>query len=762
MDNWQTPALSEYEHIGVSTALARVLLPPAVRRSLSAQGVTHLLIVPTHWLALTPFSTLVLDTDGDGDQLTFKECRFLLRDYSISFIQSLGVLNALRRRRRERNEDGACQLLAFGDPVHYDSDPRANKVPADYRSDITAGEEIAEAVRLNVLRSFHIISGEHGEEVWSRLTETAPEVLSVARTFKDHVTFEEPLAELPPCTTEAVVCLGHAANRDLALSQAVGRFSNILFSVHGHADLANPWLSFLMLTDRRASPGSRQPTPLTMSDVFDMTLNADTVVLAACETALGRVRPGEGVVGFPLAFLFAGARTVLLTQWQIPSAYQVGPGAKEVYPSSTIVTGFYHNWLHEGMSFAEALRQAQILLYNEHDDFKDPFFWGAWQLYGEWLSQSEFNARAFPSDLRAETRYADVLQEQGSLSVMNDDFAGGLQAFAQATEILEGILSRDHQSLGMIRSWAAVLARVTWLTAGHSSDGSMVESLALFERLARTDTRQLLDQRRLGGLWFLVGASSYWNGELEVARLFCSAAFSYLDLVDRAFPNMPEVLLDWLAVVGRLQAICFEQQDGEKGRRFVALWSEIARKTNASLVSAGIKPDSVDEVLSRLDDLVRQTEASKAVIITTQLEVLDRLSATAKNKFLVREYAFLCQLEAATQELNAGNAALKRALDSLQKLYDEDKSDLLSASALMHCLFQAGLRDIQTGHYLRAMNCYLRMKMISVDVKSHGMQLDPGTEKMVDALILRVPRARRCVCALALMITAGQAGRKRI
>jgi len=762
MDNWQMSALSEYEHISVSMVLARVLLPPTVRRSLSAQSITHLLIVPTHWLALTPFSTLVLYTYSDGDQPTFNECRFLLQDYSISFIQSLGVLNAIRQRKRERNEDGACQLLAFGDPIHYDSDPRATEGTAEYRCNITASREPGEAVRLSMLRSLHIISAEPSEEVWPRLEETAPEVLAIARTFKDHVTFEEPLAELPHCTTEAVVCLGHAANRDLALSQALGRFSNILFSVHGHADLVNPWLSFLMLTDRRASPGSRQPAPLTMSDVFDMTLNADTVVLAACETALGRVRPGEGVVGFPLAFLFAGAKSVLLTQWQIPSAYEVSPGAKEAYPSTTIVTNFYHNWRREGMSFAEALREAQLLLYNEHNTFKDPFFWGAWQLYGEWLPQSKLSARTFPGDLQAEARYSDTLQEQGSLSVMKNDFAGGLQSFATALEIREGVLSRHPQALWMVRPWAAMSARVTWLTAGRGPDGSMVEDLALLERLARTEPRQLLDQRRLGCLWFLVGASSYWNGELEAARLFCSAAFSYLDLVDQAFPNVLEVLLEWLAVVERMQVICFEQQEGENGRRFVALWSEIARKTNASLVSAGIKPDGVDEVLSRLDDLIKQTEPNKAVIITTQREALDQLSAVAKDKILVREYAFLCQLEAAAQESKAGNVALKRALDTLQKLYEEDTSDLLSASALMHCLFQAGLRDIRTGHYLRAMNCWLRMKMISVDVKSHGMQLDPGTEKMVDALMFQVPRARRFVCALALMITFGQAGRKRI
>ena len=105
---------------------------------------------------------------------------------------------------------------------------------------------------------------------------------------------------------------------------------------------------------------------------------------------------------------------------------------------------------------------------------------------------------------------------------------------------------------------------------------------------------------------------------------------------------------------------------------------------------------------------------------------------------------------------------MKRALDTLQKLYEEDAGDLLNASVLMHCLFQTGLRDIRTGHYLRAVNCWLRMQMISVDGKSQGMQLDPNTEKMVDALMLQVPPARRLVCGVALMITGGRAGRKRI
>jgi CHAT domain-containing protein len=170
----------------------------------------------------------------------------------------------------------------------------------------------------------------------------------------------------------------------MAKSELTGRCRHLLFSVHGHSDTANPWLSSLMLTDLAAQPGQRQPAPLMMADVFGMRLSAETVVLAACETAMGRSRSGEGVVGFQLAFLFAGAPTVVLTQWQIPSAVQLVRGGPFAYPTTTVLTAFYGGIREGTVSRAEALRQGQLQLLHEKGRLADPFFWGAWQLFGQW------------------------------------------------------------------------------------------------------------------------------------------------------------------------------------------------------------------------------------------------------------------------------------------------------------------------------------------------------------------------------------------
>jgi CHAT domain-containing protein len=216
-----------------------------------------------------------------------------------------------------------------------------------------------------------------------RLEETRQEAMTVAKGFGQPQVYEGPLSELPDGSGGSAVCVGYAANRPLAKSEGVGRCRHLLFSVHGQSDMSNPWLSSLMLTDLAAQPGRRQPAPLTMADVFGMKLSAQTVVLAACETAMGRIRSGEGVVGFQLAFLFAGAPTVVLTQWQIPSKVPMGPG-KWAYPTTTVLTEFYRAMRERSVSRAEALRQGQLKVLHEQGALADPYFWGAWQLFGEW------------------------------------------------------------------------------------------------------------------------------------------------------------------------------------------------------------------------------------------------------------------------------------------------------------------------------------------------------------------------------------------
>ena len=388
MDNWRNRALSEGEHVAVSHALGKILLPGDLRKTLADENIKHLVIVPSRVLAFISFSGLVVaPRRGDVVPKTLQDSQFLVEDYSLSYVQSLSLLNVIRKRVAERTHSEAVvqELVAFADPIYDNSDPRsAGSQPKVQLAQAEVQLAGVDAVVRGLVRNVGIAPDAGTELRWDRLPETRLEAETAAKSFGDYKVYENLLLRLPEDSSTSAICIGYAANRPLALSEEVGRYRHLLFGVHGYTDTSNPWLSCLMLTDLAALPGQRQPAPLTMADVFSLRLNADAVVLAACQTALGRMRAGEGVVGFALAFGFAGADTVILTQWEVPSKVKSEDGQPMAYPTRDVVVGFYQNWREDGHSRARALRQAQLKVMRRGGRFADPFYWGAWQLFGEW------------------------------------------------------------------------------------------------------------------------------------------------------------------------------------------------------------------------------------------------------------------------------------------------------------------------------------------------------------------------------------------
>ena len=106
-----------------------------------------------------------------------------------------------------------------------------------------------------------------------------------------------------------------------------------------------------------------------MSDMFNTTLNADTVVLAACETALGSLDYSEGIYGLVRALRTAGARNVLVTLWPLNDG-----------EARDFMVKFYKTWLSQTRSDpAKALRDTQ-LSYLKGDKLDDPRLWAPYIL----------------------------------------------------------------------------------------------------------------------------------------------------------------------------------------------------------------------------------------------------------------------------------------------------------------------------------------------------------------------------------------------
>jgi CHAT domain/PDZ domain len=146
----------------------------------------------------------------------------------------------------------------------------------------------------------------------------------------------------------------------------LGRFAVIHLATHGRMDDAVPMNSRLLLsqdrlTDPSAVPSLDQPVydgALTAGEVMSTwKLNAELVVLSACQSGLGRSGGGEGFVGFAQAFFLAGARSLMLGLWEVDDR-----------ATSLLMTRFYRNWLGrrpglvQPLSKAEALREAKAWL----------------------------------------------------------------------------------------------------------------------------------------------------------------------------------------------------------------------------------------------------------------------------------------------------------------------------------------------------------------------------------------------------------------
>lgn len=168
-----------------------------------------------------------------------------------------------------------------------------------------------------------------------------------------------------------IIATGHQASRAKVLSQDLTPYRYLHFATHGEIDPQYPALSALVLSqlDRNGAP---QNGFLRLHDIYRLRLNADLVVLSACETALGREIRGEGLVGLTQAFMYAGAQSLIVSLWQVPDQ-----------ATSKLMTQFYRLVLIDGLQPAQALSIAQLSIASQ-GRWRSPQVWAAFTLLGEW------------------------------------------------------------------------------------------------------------------------------------------------------------------------------------------------------------------------------------------------------------------------------------------------------------------------------------------------------------------------------------------
>jgi CHAT domain-containing protein len=148
---------------------------------------------------------------------------------------------------------------------------------------------------------------------------------------------------------------------ETALRKMGPQFREIHFAMHGKFDSVNAMSSGLYMARDAENDGV-----LSVGELYDLQLNVDLVVLSACETALGDASKGDDVVGLNRGFLFAGARSIVSSLWEVDDN-----------ATRDLMVAFYKQRGKHGK--AGGLRQAQLATLAK---YPHPYYWAAFQMSG--------------------------------------------------------------------------------------------------------------------------------------------------------------------------------------------------------------------------------------------------------------------------------------------------------------------------------------------------------------------------------------------
>jgi tetratricopeptide (TPR) repeat protein/CHAT domain-containing protein len=332
------------EQVAVLTD-ANVLALPARMRVLGAEGYAALLapladrlrgkdlvIVPGGALCLLPFELLV----EDG--------HYLVERHRIRYAPSLTALHLVRRWNQARTRPER-PLWALADPVYGKGDERLRG-----SGDLAPASQDAVAEYLSRVSRGHPLASQS----YPRLRHSGQEVQAIRA-----------ILGAPDDAVRTGLQASEAAVKAASEGGTLAQARYVHFATHGilGLDVGRQPSLVLSLVGNEGEDGFLQ-----LDEVLQLQLNADLVVLSACQSGRGRLYNGEGVRGLSRAFLYAGSRAVLCSLWSVDDA-----------ATADLMADVYRQ-LKAGQPAPEALRGAQLAMIRAG---KAPLYWAPFILIGE-------------------------------------------------------------------------------------------------------------------------------------------------------------------------------------------------------------------------------------------------------------------------------------------------------------------------------------------------------------------------------------------
>jgi CHAT domain-containing protein len=333
------------------------------------------MIVPSGPLTQLPFQVLVTEPPKPAipnNVAGYRDAAWLARKHAITVLPAVSSLKALRELAKESH--AGEPYIGFGDPL-LDGEPE--KYPGDTERAKLAREKRCEPTRQPgaSLLSLHggsraMTRGGGIADVadlrrWEPLPETADELCDVARDLDVDVTTH---VYLGAAATETEV-------NQLSEDGSLAKYKIVHFATHGAVagEVSRASEPGLLLTPPEQTSNTDDGY-LSASEIASLKFDADWVILSACNTAAGAAQGAEALSGLARAFFYAGARSLLVSHWEVNSDSTVKLITKAVVALKS----------DPKIGRAEALRRSMLSMIDIGKEYEaHPAFWAPFVLVGE-------------------------------------------------------------------------------------------------------------------------------------------------------------------------------------------------------------------------------------------------------------------------------------------------------------------------------------------------------------------------------------------
>jgi len=320
----------------INALLVEYFIEPIINH---IKGFKNIIIIPDASLSFIPFETIKMPNN-----------RMLIDDYNISYMPSLNLINIIKN-----NQKATKNLLAFGGAVYTNENEDIIKDTRKINgTEINLNDKIQDQYRY-----------------FSNLPESLREVIEIGKIFYQN----------DESKINKYIITGQDVNKTnikrMNAEKYLNDFSIIHFATHGIFDIENPDLSSIFLSNPNLiDVDSDDDGSLTLMDIMSLDLSSEIVILSACETALGKIVHGEGVIGLINSFFTAGSKNVIASLWQVNDE------------STRIFMTELYKLVIKGIDINEAIatvkRNFISGMYSE--EYKKQFYWAPFVLYGIFLN----------------------------------------------------------------------------------------------------------------------------------------------------------------------------------------------------------------------------------------------------------------------------------------------------------------------------------------------------------------------------------------